>query len=93
MLGTQIHENLNFIWQAESSSVFVIVIPHVGEKIPFEGFINFCINGRASPVLSLPALRRGWLTSRCSLHLSLFEKVLIVLHANEEIWFLPIIYS
>lgn len=40
MLEIWIHENFNSIWQAESRSVFVIVIPDVDEKIPFEGFIN-----------------------------------------------------
>lgn len=33
----------------------MIVIPHVGKKIPSEGFINFGINGRASPMLRSPA--------------------------------------
>lgn len=35
------YEKFNFIWQAESRSVLVIVMPDGGEKIPFEGFINF----------------------------------------------------
>lgn len=41
MLWIQIHGSFNVIWQAESRSVLVIVIPDGGKKIPFEGFINF----------------------------------------------------